>query len=102
MSSKKSENETYKSLTSEVKRLTLDIDALTNKRRRIKHILYKNYTQCENCKKHFNRLYKKNWATETVNGKESYIIDNSFNPISVIVKCPYCGNEQKEFIDKHK
>lgn len=98
MSSKKSENETYKSLTSEVKRLSLDIDALTNKRRRIKHILYKNYTQCTKCKKHFNRLYKKNWVTETVNGRESYIMDKSSEPISVIVKCPYCENEQKEFI----
>lgn len=101
MSTKKSENETYKTLISEIKRLSADIDILTKKRKRIRCILYKNYTQCYKCGKHFNRLYKKNWASiESNDGNKSYMIDHSCNPISVTVKCPYCGNEQKEFIYK--
>ena len=100
---KRSENETYKSLLADMNKIDREISALKSKKSKIQNLLHK-YYKCENCLKRFNKTLKKNIiktgrVVTTIEQEwndfrdltEEYKIDRYVKDL----KCPYCSYIQK-------
>ncbi len=95
MSTKKSENERYKSLVAMKKHLETEIDTLGEKKKQITKLLSK-YISCGACEKHFNKMRKTYWvdkSTVSSNGDKTLF--------HIEAKCPYCSHITSFFINKN-
>ena len=100
---KRSENETYKSLLANVNKINREINNLTNKKSKIRNLLAK-YYKCEKCLKFFNKTLKKN-ITKT--GRIITDTERHWNNFGDLIeeyktdtyvkelKCPYCSYIQE-------
>ena len=100
---KRSENETYKSLLANVNKINRKINNLTNKKSKIRNLLAK-YYKCEKCLKFFNKTLKKN-ITKT--GRIITDTERHWNNFGDLIeeyktdtyvkelKCPYCSYIQE-------
>ena len=100
---KRSENETYKSLLANVNKINREINNLTNKKSKIRDLLAK-YYKCEKCLKYFNKTLKKN-ITKT--GRIITNTERHWNNFGDLIeeyktdtyvkelKCPYCSYIQE-------
>ena len=91
MSTKKSENEKYKSLVAMKKHLETEIDTLEKKKKQITKLLSK-FVSCRVCEKHFNKMRKIYWIAVSSNDDKTLFHVNA--------ECPYCGNVTSFFINK--
>jgi len=101
---KRSENETYKSLLANMNKIDREINVLASKKRKIYNLLFK-YYKCENCLKHFNKKLKKN-ITKT--GRVDTYVERNWDEFGDLyeeykvdryvkdLKCPYCSYIQKD------
>ena len=100
---KRSENETYKSLLANVNKINREINNLTNKKSKIRNLLAK-YYKCEKCLKFFNKTLKKN-ITKTgriITNTERHWDDfgdliEEYKTDTYVkgLKCPYCSYIQE-------
>lgn len=100
---KRSENETYKSLLANMNKINKEINNLTDKKHKIRNLLAK-YYKCEKCLKFFNKTFKKNITktgriiTDTErhwNNFGDLIEEHKIDTYIKELKCPYCSYIQE-------